>query len=188
MGIKNLKGSPLYVTGCLFLFIAMKDKKHNLQSKIFSDADQLSVMVKNWQNASQKVVMTNGCFDILHMGHVMYLEEAGNEGDKLIVALNSDDSVRRLKGPNRPVNDETCRTYVIAGLGSVDAVILFHEDTPLSLIKKINPDVLVKGGDYPIAQIVGSEHVMSYGGKVKTLSLIDGYSTTRIEQKLKNQC
>lgn len=128
----------------------------------------------------KKVVFTNGCFDILHSGHVMYLQEAKSQGDYLIVGLNSDASVARLKGPERPLNKELDRKYVLENLKSVDCVQIFEEDTPLEIIKQINPQMLVKGGDWKIEQIVGSDFVLSQGGEVKSLSFKDGYSTSKI--------
>ena len=163
-------------------------KKQDLFSKIFRHEAELKNQVQGWQKLGKKVVFTNGCFDILHVGHVTYLEEAKNEGDKLIVAINSDDSVRKLKGPGRPIHDEKSRLIVLAALQSVDAVILFGEDTPHELINTLRPDILVKGGDYPVESIVGYSLVTGYGGQVKTLSLVQGYSTTLAEQKLKKSC
>ena len=132
------------------------------------------------------VVFTNGCFDILHVGHVQMLSEAKNRGDYLIVGLNSDSSVKRLKGESRPVNNQIDRKYLLESLRFVDEVIIFNEDTPLALIKSIRPDVLVKGGDWPIEQIVGSEFVLSYGGRVESLNFKDGYSTTNIITQVQN--
>jgi rfaE bifunctional protein nucleotidyltransferase chain/domain len=159
----------------------------HFKDKIFSDIAKLSETIRVIQAEGKKVVFTNGCFDIIHVGHVTYLEEAKNEGDFLVVGINDDSSVSKLKGPNRPINNENARLMVMAALASVDAVILFGEDTPLSLITEIKPDILVKGGDYPVSEIVGADFVLMHGGKVKTLSLIPNYSTTSIEQKLKNQ-
>lgn len=133
-----------------------------------------------------KTVFTNGCFDILHIGHVHYLNEARSLGDKLVVGLNSDKSVKRLKGNERPINNELDRKYVLENLKAVDEVIIFDEDTPIELIKKINPHILVKGGDWPIEKIVGHEHVLANGGVVKSLSFKDGYSTTSTLEKIKN--
>lgn len=130
----------------------------------------------------KKVVFTNGCFDILHSGHVMYLKEAKAQGDYLIIGLNSDASVKRLKGSERPINKELDRKYVLENLKSVDCVQIFEEDTPLEIIKAINPQMLVKGGDWKIEQIVGSDFVLSQGGVVKSLSFKDGYSTSKIIQ------
>jgi len=133
-----------------------------------------------------KTVFTNGCFDILHIGHVHYLNEAKSLGDKLVVGLNSDSSVKRLKGDERPINHELDRKFVLENLKAVDEVIIFDDDTPIELIKKINPDILVKGGDWPIEKIVGHEHVLANGGLVKSLSFKDGYSTTSTLEKIKN--
>ncbi len=133
----------------------------------------------------KKVVFTNGCFDLLHLGHIHYLAEAKELGDVLIVGVNSDASVSRLKGENRPIKDEKSRLAIIESLKMVDHAILFEEDTPLELIKSIIPDVLVKGGDWAIDQIVGSEIVLAHGGVVKSLSFIDGYSSTALIEKIK---
>lgn len=130
------------------------------------------------------IVFTNGCFDIIHAGHVAYLEEAKAMGDVLVVALNSDESVRRLKGSNRPIVHEENRLKVMAALSSVDFVTLFMENTPLQLIEMILPDILVKGGDWKIADIVGSQAVLQNGGQVRSLNYIEGNSTTNIEQKI----
>jgi D-glycero-beta-D-manno-heptose 1-phosphate adenylyltransferase len=156
----------------------------SLESKIFSIQD-LIVSTRHWSDSGLKIVFTNGCFDILHEGHVRYLAEAKNLGDKLIVAINSDHSVRTLKGPTRPINKETSRAVVLAGLQSVDAIVIFNEETPYELIKGIRPDVLVKGGDWNAESIVGSDIVLSNGGEVYSLSFHDGFSTSKIEQKIK---
>jgi rfaE bifunctional protein nucleotidyltransferase chain/domain len=137
---------------------------------------------KEWKD--QQVVFTNGCFDILHLGHVDYLEKAASKGDKLIVALNADASVSELKGPNRPINNEQARARLIAALAFVDAVVFFSEDTPLALIKQLMPNILVKGSDYTISNIVGADIVMENGGKVETIDLVTGYSTTNIINKI----
>lgn len=130
------------------------------------------------------VVFTNGCFDILHPGHVEYLEQARAMGTCLVIGLNSDDSVRRLKGPLRPINDQEGRARVLAGLECVDAVVLFDEDTPLALIRKIRPQVLAKGGDWALEQIVGRDVVEADGGRVVSIPLLSGYSTTGIIEKI----
>jgi rfaE bifunctional protein nucleotidyltransferase chain/domain len=127
-----------------------------------------------------KVVFTNGCFDILHRGHVEYLSKAADLGDVLVVGLNTDASVRRLKGEGRPVNNEEARALVLASLCFVDAVVLFDEDTPYELIKAVHPDVLVKGADYKVEDIVGHDLVTSYGGLVTTVPLVEGYSTSKL--------
>jgi D-beta-D-heptose 7-phosphate kinase/D-beta-D-heptose 1-phosphate adenosyltransferase len=128
----------------------------------------------------KKIIFTNGCFDLLHLGHVQLIQEAAAQGDKLIVALNSDSSVKRLKGPSRPIQPQKARAIVMAALEGVDAVILFDEDTPLKLIEALMPDVLVKGGDYDVQSVVGAQHVMSHGGKVHLANFVQGYSTTKI--------
>jgi rfaE bifunctional protein nucleotidyltransferase chain/domain len=131
-----------------------------------------------------KVIFTNGCFDILHLGHIEYLAKAANLGDVLVIGINSDLSVHRIKGDSRPINDEHSRSMVIASLKFVTAVVLFDEETPYELIKTIQPDILVKGRDYKIKEIVGHDIVLARGGKVKTIELTPGYSTTEIEQKI----
>ena len=135
----------------------------------------------------EKVVMTNGCFDIIHAGHVSYLEKARELGDRLIVAINSDDSVRRLKGAGRPINPEDRRMAVLAGLESVDWVVSFNEDTPENLLHDLKPDMLVKGGDYDYQGVVGWAIVESYGGEVKVLNFVDDLSTTAIVEQIKNE-
>jgi len=148
--------------------------------------DELKVLRKKWAETREKVVFTNGCFDILHRGHVDYLNKAATLGTKLIVAVNSDASVKGLKNTNRPIQDETSRIEIMASLGCVDAVILFSENTPLELISTLIPDVLVKGADYRVENIVGYEVVTKHGGEVRTLDFLPGYSTTVIEQKIKS--
>ena len=135
-------------------------------------------------NEGKKIVFTNGCFDILHRGHVTYLAEAKKLGDLLVIGLNSDASVKRLKGPDRPINNEEDRKYVLSQLKSVDFVEIFTEDTPLNLILTIKPKVLVKGGDWKIDQIVGGKEVIADGGDVFSLNFVDGYSTTSVIQKI----
>lgn len=156
-----------------------------IQKKIFDSIKEAQDLLKKWRSEHQKIVFTNGCFDILHVGHVLYLQDAKSQGDKLIVGINSDDSVTRLKGINRPIKDLFDRSHVLAALESVDMVIKFDEDTPYELIKNIIPNVLVKGGDYSIENIVGSDIVFDTGGQVKTIPFIEGYSTTKIEGKIK---
>lgn len=134
----------------------------------------------------RKIVFTNGCFDLLHVGHIRYLSEARAQGDLLVVGLNSDASVRRLKGEERPIQHEDDRGEILAALSCVDFVTLFTEDTPENLIKKVRPDILVKGGDWPIEKIVGSQFVLSYGGQVRSLQFVSGRSTTLIVEKLKS--
>ncbi len=139
------------------------------------------------KNRGKKIVFTNGCFDILHRGHVTYLAEARKLGDLLVIGLNSDGSVKRLKGPERPINNENDRRFVISQLKSVDFVEVFTEDTPLNLILTVRPDVLVKGGDWKIEQIVGGKEVQSMGGQVFSLNFVDGYSTTNLIDKIQHQ-
>jgi D-glycero-beta-D-manno-heptose 1-phosphate adenylyltransferase len=145
---------------------------------------QLESKLASWRKQGCKIVFTNGCFDLLHLGHVDYLEKARQLGDKLVVGLNTDASVSRIKGPGRPLQDEMSRGRVMASLLFVDAVVLFDEETPLELIKSVMPDVLVKGDDYSIEQIVGHEVVLANGGEVKTVTLVQGYSTTNIVKKI----
>jgi D-glycero-beta-D-manno-heptose 1-phosphate adenylyltransferase len=157
-----------------------------IKSKIPSTLSHALLTIDTWREKGENIVFTNGCFDILHMGHVLYLEEAKSLGSKLILAINSDVSVSSLKGPNRPIVDQIGRSYVVAALESVDMVLIFEEETPLQLIEAIIPDVLVKGGDWSIDQIVGSDVVIAHGGIVKSLQFVDGYSTTSIESKIKS--
>ncbi len=133
--------------------------------------------------SKQSLVFTNGCFDLLHRGHIYYLSKARALGDILILGLNNDASVRRLKGPARPVNDERARAEVLAALAFVDYVILFGEDTPLNLIKSLRPDILVKGGDYKVEDIVGYKEVLSWQGRVETIPVLKGYSSSNIISK-----
>jgi rfaE bifunctional protein nucleotidyltransferase chain/domain len=135
-------------------------------------------------NKGKKIVFTNGCFDILHKGHVTYLNEAKKLGDLLLVGLNSDASVKRLKGPERPINNELDRQFVLSQLKAVDFVEIFDQDTPLELILKVKPTILVKGGDWKIEQIVGAKEVLASGGDVFSLNFVDGYSTTSIIHKI----
>ena len=144
---------------------------------------QLPATLAGWRAQGRKVVFTNGCFDLLHLGHVDYLEQARHLGDALVVGLNTDESVGRLK-PGRPIQDELARARILAALAFVDAVLLFGEPTPLALIELVRPDVLVKGDDYAIDGIVGHELVLSWGGQVRTVPLVPGYSTSRIIAKV----
>ncbi len=138
-----------------------------------------------WRQAGEKVVFTNGCFDLLHYGHFHYLAEAADLGDRLVVGLNSSASVSRLKGSHRPIQDESTRQTALASLSFVDLVVLFEEDTPLHLITALLPDFLVKGGDYRTDEVVGASEVKAVGGEVVVLDFVPGYSTTRIEQKIR---
>lgn len=150
------------------------------------DVDELIAMVAESHDRGERVIMTNGCFDVLHAGHVAYLEEAKSLGDRLIVAVNDDDSVRRLKGESRPINALEDRLLVLAGLAAVDWVVPFSEDTPASLISKVLPDVLVKGGDYKPDEIAGARDVLQNGGEVRVLSFRDGHSSSRIIDKMRD--
>lgn len=158
----------------------------SILAKIFSSVADLKKQVNNWQDGGEKVVFTNGCFDLLHRGHVDYLAKAADTGNKLIIGVNTDASVRKLKGAARPIQDEDSRMQILASLQCVDAVILFDEDTPYELIKAIGPDVLVKGSDYKPENIVGYDIVTAKGGEVKTIDFIPGFSTSAIEKKIKN--
>lgn len=151
----------------------------NTASKIV-DTPHAAAQIKVWQEAGEKVVFTNGCFDILHVGHVDYLEKSRNLGQKLVLGLNTDASVSRIKGPLRPVCNEFSRSRVIASLAFVDLVVFFDEETPLELINTLKPNMLVKGDDYTIANIVGADVVLANGGEVKTIPLVVGYSTSTV--------
>lgn len=155
-------------------------------NKIFTSRNQLQQQVTSWQQQGQHVVFTNGCFDLLHRGHVDYLAKAADCGQRLIIGVNTDASVSKLKGPNRPIQDEQSRLQILASLQCVDAVILFDEETPYELIKQLQPDVLVKGSDYKPENIVGFDIVTAKGGQVKTIDFIPGFSTSGIERKIKN--
>jgi len=155
-----------------------------IQSKIYN-RESLARECKAWRVTGKKIVFTNGCFDILHHGHLDLLARAADFGNILIVALNTDSSVHRLKGPERPITNEHDREFQIASLLCTDAVTLFHEDTPENLIKLIQPDVLVKGGDYTLDKIVGADFVQSYGGTVEIIPFVQGYSTSSIISKIK---
>ena len=148
--------------------------------------DQIAATVRRWQAAGERVVFTNGCFDLLHFGHLHYLAAARDLGERLVVGLNSAASVRRLKGENRPINDEATRQTMLAALSFVDAVVTFDEDTPFDLIQIVLPNILVKGGDWQPSQIVGADIVLENGGQVLSLPFIEGYSTTRIEEKIRS--
>jgi len=147
--------------------------------------DQAKEQIAQFRTAGKKMVFTNGCFDILHAGHVHYLEAAAQLGDGLLVALNTDESVQRLeKSPARPLQSSNSRSRVMAALGFVTGVVLFNEDTPKEIIEYITPHILVKGADYAIENIVGADWVLQHGGEVKTLEFVPGYSTTQIEKKI----
>src|SRR6202044_1484055 len=148
------------------------------------DLDRLKLRIAEWRSSGETIVFTNGCFDLLHVGHITLLEDCHRFGSKLVLGLNSDASVRRLKGPTRPIVSERERARVMAALAAVDAVVLFQEDTPLELIRALKPNVLVKGGDYTIETVVGHEDVLANGGRVEIIPTVEGFSTTNIVKKL----
>jgi D-beta-D-heptose 7-phosphate kinase/D-beta-D-heptose 1-phosphate adenosyltransferase len=156
-----------------------------IQHKIYS-TKEIVFQVNRWKLLSKTISFTNGCFDILHPGHIASLSDAARESDFLIVGLNSDGSTNRLKGAGRPVMDENSRALILASLVMVDAVVIFEEDTPLELIELVRPDVLVKGGDYTIEQIVGAKEVIDAGGRVIINPIVAGFSTTGILGKIKS--
>jgi len=159
---------------------------HKKLSEKLHTKEQLQRLLNLWSFQNKKIVFTNGCFDILHRGHVEYLAHARDLGDKLVLGLNTDASVKRQgKSPERPINTEDTRAIILAGLECVDAIVLFDEDTPLQLIELVQPDVLVKGSDYKAEEIVGYDVVTSKGGKVMTIQLVDGFSTTKLIEKMK---
>lgn len=157
----------------------------SIQSKIYQDRDVIKSQLKKWTERRQTIVFTNGCFDILHKGHIDYLYEASKLADRMVIGLNTDESVRDLKGEGRPVNDNTARATLMAALGFVDMVVFFGEETPKELIDVVQPDVLTKGSDYQPENIVGYDTVMAKGGEVKTIELTDGFSTTALIEKIK---
>lgn len=158
----------------------------SIPAKLYTRA-ALEIQIKRWRLKNNKIVFTNGVFDIIHEGHISSLSEAASFGEILIVGVNSDASVKRLKGPGRPVNNEQARSLVLASIVLSDAVVIFEEDTPLELIKALMPDVLVKGGDYTVDTIAGAKEVIANGGEVKLTEIVPGVSTTGIIAKMKNQ-
>ncbi len=166
------------------LLEALASQQGGAQANKVCDLDALNLKVNAWKSANQKIVFTNGCFDLLHAGHVTYLEAAKKRGDKLILGLNTDRSVSAIKGPTRPVVNENDRARVLAALESVDAVILFDEDTPLNLINAIKPNVIAKGSDYTAEQVVGGKEVQSWGGEIALIDLVEGRSTSNIIKKM----
>lgn len=155
-----------------------------IEQKIFT-LPELLKRINSWRVTNKTIAFTNGCFDILHEGHIFSLSQAAKEADYLVVAVNSDASIKKLKGEERPINNEKSRSLLLASLIIVDAVIIFEEDTPLNLIQSILPDVLVKGGDYTVEQIVGSKEVITNGGRVVINPIVQGFSTTSIISKIK---
>jgi rfaE bifunctional protein nucleotidyltransferase chain/domain len=164
--------------------------KNNLEKTLLSkisDLQSLKASITQWQSDGKKVVFTNGVFDLLHIGHITYMAKAAELGDKLVIGLNSDSSVKRIKGEDRPVNDQNSRAALLAALFFVDAIVVFEEDTPINVIITLMPDILVKGADYSIENIVGAKEVMANGGKVKTIDFVEGYSSTSIIKKIREQ-
>lgn len=157
-----------------------------IQEKIY-EIVALQRQIAAWKIRDEKIVFTNGCFDILHLGHISYLSEAKTLGSKLIIGLNSDSSVKRLKGDHRPINDIDSRGAMLASFSFVDAVVVFEEDTPIDLITGILPHILVKGGDYELNQIVGHNVVQEHGGVVTTIPFLDGYSSSTIISRIKEK-
>ena len=166
------------------LLEALASQQGSAQANKVCDLAHLKLKVNAWKSANQKIVFTNGCFDLLHAGHVTYLEAAKKRGDKLILGLNTDRSVSAIKGPTRPVVNENDRARVLAALESIDAVILFDEDTPLNLINAIKPNVIAKGSDYTAEQVVGGKEVQSWGGEIALIDLVEGRSTSNIIKKM----
>jgi D-beta-D-heptose 7-phosphate kinase/D-beta-D-heptose 1-phosphate adenosyltransferase len=161
-------------------------KKSNTISERILKREEVAAQVKRWRLKSKTIAFTNGVFDILHEGHIAVLAKAASFADVLVVGVNSDSSVKKLKGDSRPVNKESSRALLLASLIMVDAVVIFDEETPLELIKIIKPDVLVKGGDYTVETIVGAKEVMAYNGRVEVIPLEAGFSTTGIIEKIMN--
>src|ERR1700744_5639261 len=164
----------------------MRDNLEQTLLNKIQDLPSLQTKLAGWKSEGKKVVFTNGVFDLLHIGHITYLAKAAGLGDKLIIGLNSDSSVKRIKGEGRPVNDQNSRSVLLAALFFVDALIVFNEDTPHQLITALLPDILVKGADYAIENIVGGKEVLANGGQVKTIDFVNGYSSTSIIQKIRD--
>lgn len=156
----------------------------NTISQKIQSLEQATILVNSWKDRGESIVFTNGCFDLLHYGHIQYLADARELGDRLVVGLNASESVSRLKGPHRPINDERTRAHILAALSMVDLVVVFAEETPIELVRALMPDFLVKGGDWKPEQIVGSDVVLAAGGEVRSLPFAEGYSTTNLEQKI----
>lgn len=169
------------------LLTALDDSSEYHGARKLYSAEEAATRVTNWRTTGNKIVFTNGCFDLLHPGHVSLLERARREGDKLVVGLNADDSVRRLKGDGRPVLSQLDRARLLSALSSVDAIVVFEEDTPINLIRGLQPDILVKGDEYEESEIVGSSDVATWGGKTVTLALVEGSSTTGIIERIADQ-
>lgn len=157
-----------------------------INDKIFHSRESLVKVRNQWKHRQEKVVFTNGCFDILHLGHIDYLSKAADLGERLIIGVNTDTSVSKIKGPNRPIIEEVTRLTKLASFAFVDGVILFDEETPIELIKSVRPDVLVKGGDYKISTIVGADFVKQNGGNVIVIPFLEGHSSTNYINKISN--
>lgn len=157
-----------------------------LNSKIL-DKERLLVKLTDWKEENKKIVFTNGCFDLIHLGHIEVIARSADLGDILIIGVNTDNSIKRLKGPNRPIVEEISRAKQLAALEFVDAVVFFDEDTPIDLIKVINPNVITKGGDYNTDQVIGNDIVIQNDGEVVIIPLTQGYSTTSILEKIKDE-
>ncbi len=164
----------------------MSQSKHHLLETKLVGPDKLMLLVRQWKSTGKRIVFTNGCFDILHAGHVDYLSRAADHGQVLIVGLNTDHSVKRIKGPNRPLNPQQARAKLLASLFFVDAVVLFDQDTPEELIRLIGPHILVKGGDYQPDTIAGASNVIQDKGRVVTIPLLEGYSTSGLIEKIRS--
>lgn len=157
-----------------------------IEDKIYKRADDLAKQITLWAMYNEKIVFTNGCFDLLHMGHIDYLCKAADLGDRLVIGVNTDASVRKLKGASRPIIHQDTRLIKLAALAFVDAVILFDEETPLELISVLKPHVLAKGGDYTTETIVGAREVLARNGRVEVIPFLDGHSSTAIIQKIQS--
>ncbi|MPQ48069.1 D-glycero-beta-D-manno-heptose 1-phosphate adenylyltransferase [Marinifilum sp. N1E240] len=160
------------------------DKLELIKNKIFFEKEEAFNLLQTWRFKEEKIVFTNGCFDLVHRGHLEYLTSAASMGNKMILGLNTDASVQKLKGPDRPINDEYSRALLLASLGYIDMIIFFGEQTPYDLINFVQPDILVKGSDYSAEDIVGYDIVKGKGGEIKTLDFIEGFSSTGIINKI----
>jgi rfaE bifunctional protein nucleotidyltransferase chain/domain len=186
---QNGKGLLFPIRECSIILVSSGSNQLNIMldeiRKKIMTIPQACAAREQYRNAGEEVVFTNGCFDIMHYGHVNYLANARGLGDRLIVGLNSGASVTKLKGEGRPINDELTRQHVLASLMCVDAVVIFKDDTPYDLIKRIEPDILVKGGDWKVEDIVGADVVKELGGQVMNIPFIPGYSTTNIIRRIR---
>ena len=154
------------------------------QDKIL-ELSRLKAKIASWRVFSDQIVFTNGCFDLLHLGHIDYLEKARKLGDRLVIGLNSDESVKLLKGDNRPIHSQETRSRILAAMEFIDAIVIFEEETPADLIKSVNPDILVKGGDYELKEIVGADFVLANKGKVEIIPFLEGHSSSDLIEKIK---